>query len=162
MPRNVRFLGSLGLLCLVAVASATQVSQCSSAKFDNLTDNVLIGNCDKPPCRLRKNTKIPLTLKFQPGSQVKNLKQTVNANLLGLEFPFIGVDGSDACDRIYEEDGKTQNNCNFQDGKTYIFKNTIDVLQIYPRVKTVVHWALTDPTTGKDALCFEVPAKITN
>ncbi|XP_019771017.1 NPC intracellular cholesterol transporter 2 [Dendroctonus ponderosae] len=147
---------------LAALCSATQVNQCPNEHIADLESKVSIGACNKPPCRLRKNTKVPLTFKFQPEFNFKNLTQVVNANLLGIPFPFVGVDGTTACDKIYEEDEKTKNNCQFQKGKSYVFKNTIDVLQIYPRVKTVVHWSLTDPQTGKNAICFEVPARITN
>lgn len=58
----------------------------------------------------------------------------VNANVLGVPLPFVGVDGTDACSKIYEEDGTTKAGCNFEKGKTYVFKDNIDVLQIYPRV----------------------------
>ncbi|XP_030764221.1 NPC intracellular cholesterol transporter 2 [Sitophilus oryzae] len=152
------------LVCavLAATVSATQVSQCENGKIENLSKNVQIGNCNKPPCRLRKNTKIPLSFKFQAGPEIKSLTQQVNANIVGIPFPFVGVDGTSVCDKIYEEDGTTKNNCQFEKGKTYVYKNEIDVLQIYPRIKTVVHWALADTSSGKNAICFEVPARITN
>ncbi|XP_050295442.1 NPC intracellular cholesterol transporter 2 isoform X3 [Anthonomus grandis grandis] len=150
------------VLSLVVFCEATRVNQCPNAKIEGLEKKVQIGNCNKPPCRLRKNTKVPLILKFQPAAEMKNLTQTVNANILGIAFPFIGVDGTSACDKVYEEDEKTKNNCQFEKGKTYVFKDAIDVLQVYPTLKTVVHWSLTDSTTKKDAICFEVPARITN
>lgn len=64
-----------------------------------------------------------------------SLNQAVNANVLGVPLPFIGVDGTDACGKIYEEDGTTKAGCHFEKGKTYVFKDNIDVLQIYPRVR---------------------------
>ncbi|XP_050295440.1 NPC intracellular cholesterol transporter 2 isoform X1 [Anthonomus grandis grandis] len=150
------------IICAVNFVVTTNVQQCPNAKIEGLEKKVQIGNCNKPPCRLRKNTKVPLILKFQPAAEMKNLTQTVNANILGIAFPFIGVDGTSACDKVYEEDEKTKNNCQFEKGKTYVFKDAIDVLQVYPTLKTVVHWSLTDSTTKKDAICFEVPARITN
>ncbi|CAG9761856.1 unnamed protein product [Ceutorhynchus assimilis] len=158
----MKWLVLVALTGFVAVCAATQVNQCPNGKIDKLQEKIKVGNCEKPPCRLRKNTKVPLTMKFIPEYNYKNLIQTVNANIMGIPFPFIGVDGTNACDKIYEEDEKTKNNCQFQKGKTYVFKDSIDVLQIYPRLKTVVHWSLTDSESGKDAICFEVPAKITN
>ncbi|KAL1512790.1 hypothetical protein ABEB36_002320 [Hypothenemus hampei] len=152
----------LGIFGVLAVCTATQVSQCPGENFDQLQEKITVGSCTKPPCRLRKNTRIHLTMKFQPEFDYKNLTQVVNANILGIAFPFVGVDGTPACDKIYEEDGETKNNCQFHKGKTYVFKDGIDVLQIYPKVKTVVHWAIVDKASGKNVICFEVPARITN
>ncbi|KAF7279655.1 NPC intracellular cholesterol transporter 2-like [Rhynchophorus ferrugineus] len=157
----MRFSALVFVVC-VAAASATEVNQCENGNIENLSQKVQIGNCNKPPCRLRKNTKVPLSLTFKAGPEFTSLVQQVSANIVGVAFPFVGVDGTSICDKVYEEDGTTKNSCNFEEGKNYVFKNEIDVLQIYPRIKTVVHWSLTDPTTGKNALCFEVPARITN
>ncbi|KAJ8968986.1 hypothetical protein NQ314_001996 [Rhamnusium bicolor] len=131
-------------------------------KIEDLDDRVTVGACKKPPCRLRKNSAVNFVLKFKPEYDVTKLVNTVNANILGIPFPFVGVDGEDACDKIYKEDGTTKAGCNLKAGQEYVYKSSIDVLQIYPRIKTDVHWGLTDPNTKKDVICFEVPARITN
>ncbi|XP_066245768.1 NPC intracellular cholesterol transporter 2-like [Euwallacea similis] len=153
------FLVSCGL---VACTYATQVNQCSGVNTTNLEQEITVENCSKPPCRLKKNTKMNMLFKFQPEYPFTQLIQVVNAKIAGVSLPFVGVDGADACDKIYEEDEKTKNNCHFRKGKTYVFKDSINVLQIYPSVKLVVHWSLTDPQTGRHAVCFELPARITN
>lgn len=65
---------------------------------------------------------------------IKSLLNTVNANILGIPFPFAGVDGEDACKHIYNEDGTTKVGCNIKAGQEYVYKNEIEVLKIYPRV----------------------------
>ncbi|KAJ8924210.1 hypothetical protein NQ315_007001 [Exocentrus adspersus] len=151
------------VLGLVVCCTATQVKQCSNIErsIDDLNQRVSIGSCEKPPCRLRKDSVVNVILKFKADHDIKSLVNTVNANILGIPFPFAGVDGEDACKDIYSEDGNTKVGCNIKAGEEYVYKNSIEVLKIYPRVKTVVHWALTEPN-GKDVICFEVPARITN
>ncbi|XP_023021640.1 NPC intracellular cholesterol transporter 2 homolog a [Leptinotarsa decemlineata] len=153
----------LAVLCVVSYVLATEVRQCPNLgrTIDDLSNRVQIGNCKKPPCRLRKDTNVAVQIKFKPDRDIKSLKTTVNANILGIEFPFVGVDGTSACKDIYKEDGKTKVNCDLKAGEEYYFKSKIEVLKVYPRLKTVVHWALTDDE-GKDVTCFEVPARITN
>ncbi|KAG5871606.1 hypothetical protein JTB14_007926 [Gonioctena quinquepunctata] len=129
--------------------------------IEDLSKRVQIGSCKKPPCRLRKNTSITVHMKFKPDRDVKSLKASVSADILGIPFPFPGVDGTSACNDIYKEDEKTKAGCDLKAGEEYHFISKIDVLQIYPRLKTVVHWGLTDENE-KDVICFEVPARITN
>lgn len=69
---------------------------------------------------------------------VESLQNSVKARIAGLDLPFVGVDGVDACNNIYEQDGTTKAKCPLAAGKEYIYKNTIDVLQIYPSVSLVV------------------------
>lgn len=58
----------------------------------------------------------------------------VSAKIVGIPFPFIGVDGTDACKTIYKEDGMTLAGCPLKKGETYVFKNQFDILSIYPTV----------------------------
>lgn len=62
------------------------------------------------------------------------MKNNVFANIVGVPFPFIGVDGSDACGQVYTADGKAKAPCPLKAGTEYLYKNNIDVLEIYPRV----------------------------
>ena len=78
---------------------------------------------------------------------------------MGIPLPFIGVDGTSACENIYTEDGSQKLDCPLKAGETYLYKNQFEVLQIYPKLNLVVHWALTK--NNKNVVCFEVPAKIT-
>ncbi|CAH1999650.1 unnamed protein product [Acanthoscelides obtectus] len=53
---------------LVALGAATQVKPCSGVErtIDNLNERIQVGGCNKPPCRLRKDTSVGITMKFQP------------------------------------------------------------------------------------------------
>jgi Niemann-Pick C2 protein len=65
-----------------------------------------------------------------------------------------------ACNNFFEEDGVTKASCPLEKGKTYVYKNTFEILEVYPKVRVQVHWALTDAKTNKDIICFEIPARI--
>lgn len=92
---------------------------------------------------------------------VKSLKTSVSAVIVGIPLPFVGVDGTSACNNFYAEDGVTKIECPLKAGQKYVYKNAFDVLPLYPSLPALdVHWALTE-SNGKDLVCFEIPAKIT-
>lgn len=76
----------------------------------------------------------------------------------GLSLPFPGVDGTSACNNIYDETGKNKVSCPLLKGKTYIYRNSFKVLELYPKIQLIVHWALK--ADNKDIMCFEVNARI--
>lgn len=69
---------------------------------------------------------------------VTSLKNTVSANILGVPFPFVGVDGSDACKFVTKSDGSKVPDCKLKAGEEYQYKNSIDVLKIYPKVSKFI------------------------
>lgn len=92
---------------------------------------------------------------------VRELTTTVNAIVLNLPLPFIGVDGKSARNNVFETDGETKAKFPLKAGQQYIYKNSFKVLPQYPTIAALdVHWALTE-ANGRDLTCFEVPAKIT-
>jgi Niemann-Pick C2 protein len=68
-----------------------------------------------------------------PDEDVQSLKNNVNAKIVGIPFPFIGVDGTDACPQIFLPDG-SKAGCPLKAGQDYVYKNSFKVLDIYPRV----------------------------
>lgn len=123
---------------------------------------VSISRCKKNRCRLRKKSVVEIELKFTPDHNVKKLTTSVSAIILGVPLPFIGVDGTSACDNLYLDNGETKTNCPLKAGQNYLYKNSFEVLQIYPTIASLdVHWALKEGNNN-DLVCFEVPAKITN
>jgi Niemann-Pick C2 protein len=64
---------------------------------------------------------------------VPSLKNNVHAKIVGVPFPFIGVDGTDACPEIFLPDG-SKAGCPLKAGQEYVYKNSFKVLEIYPRV----------------------------
>lgn len=92
--------------------------------------------------------------------KVKSLTTSVYATIAGIPLPFIGVDGTGACDNIYAEDGKTKVGCPMEANKHYVYRRSFDVLSVYPKLAALdVHWALTE-RNNKNLVCFELPAKI--
>lgn len=91
---------------------------------------------------------------------IKKLTTTVNAIIAGIPLPFIGVDGTSACNNLYLEDGTTKTQCPLKAGQNYVYKNSFDVLPVYPSIsQLVVHWALVDGN-NKNVACFQLPARI--
>lgn len=117
-----------------------------------------MSSCEKGTCKLRRKSTVHITLKFTPDVDVKKLTTTVFANVLSIPLPFIGVDGTTACDKVFMEDGETPASCPLKAGETYVYKNSFPVLEIYPKLNMVVHWALT--YKDENIVCFELPAKI--
>lgn len=123
-------------------------------------EHISISNCPKPPCRLRRKTTTNVEFRFTPDKDVKTLRTEVNAKILGIPFPFLGVDNTNACGGIYTPDG-TKVSCPLKAGQEYVYKNKFDILEIYPKVKVNVHWALVNQDNER-ILCFGIPAKITS
>lgn len=124
--------------------------------------DVSISKCAKGRCRLRKKTKVTIEMKLNPDHDVKQLTTRVGAIILGIPLPFIGVDGTSACNNIYTEDGTQKVKCPLKAGEKYLYKNSFDVLSIYPTLpELTVHWSLKE-SNDTDLVCFMLPAKITN
>lgn len=83
---------------------------------------------------------------------------TVSADIFGVQVPFIGVDGTSACENIYLEDGATKTKCPLTAGQTYVYNKKFPILELYPKLNLVVRWSLT--SRNRDVVCFELPAKI--
>lgn len=148
-------------VALCASVQSSQVSKCKNGK--DLTDRneITLSNCDKPPCRLRRKTSVAIELKFQPEADTETLKNSVHAQILGLPFPFIGVDGTSVCDKIFDANTGAKASCPLKGGHEYVYKDSFKILEIYPKIKVNVHWALKNDN-DEDVLCFEVPARITS
>jgi len=147
------------VLGFLASGSAALYQQCQGGKQSkNLAETVEVSGCKKSYCRLRKKYRTSVQIKFTPEKEIKKLSNVVWANIAGIPFPFIGVDGTSACNKIYEKDTKVS--CPLKAGVEYTYKNGIDVLEIYPQIRATVHWALN--SERGDVACFEVPVRITN
>lgn len=88
---------------------------------------------------------------------VKELKTIVQAQIGGFDFPFVGVNGVTACNNLVDDTGKKAT-CPLKKGKTYTYRNSFKVEEVYPKIQLVVHWALQ--SENRDVMCFEVPARI--
>lgn len=74
-----------------------------------------------------------LLIHIVPDQDAPSIKNKVNAKIAGVPFPFIGVDGSNACSQVYFPDG-SKAGCPLKAGQEYLYKNTLKVLEIYPKV----------------------------
>lgn len=66
---------------------------------------------------------------------VDKILNTIHAYIAGVPFPYPGNDQTDACKNMYSEDGKNFVGCPLKKGQDYLYKNDMEVLQIYPRVR---------------------------
>ncbi|XP_037026345.1 ecdysteroid-regulated 16 kDa protein [Bradysia coprophila] len=147
------------LVCFVTLTLGTEVKQCKGSKTKKLDPSeVSVSNCNKGTCKLQKKTTVEVSLKFAPAKDLKTLTTSVYANVLNVPLPFIGVDGASACDKLFKEDGTTPSSCPLKAGETYVYKNSFPILEFYPKLNLVVHWALTH--NDENIACFELPAKI--
>lgn len=105
-----------------------------SARSFQSIKTVEISNCNKTPCKLKKNTKIAIQENFVPDHDIKDLTTSVHATILSVPFPFIGVDGKDACGNIYSTDGKKVG-CPLKAKTEYVYKNEFPILEGYPKVR---------------------------
>lgn len=97
----------------------------------------MISDSLTPHCTLFLNYFLLQNSEFSE-KDITSLRNNVFANIVGVPFPFIGVDGSEACGNIYTADGKTKADCPLKAGTEYVYKNAIDVLEIYPRVSLLL------------------------
>ncbi|GAB1862359.1 Ecdysteroid-regulated 16 kDa protein [Camponotus japonicus] len=149
---------ALVFAALVVFADATAVNQCDTGiPFEDSTQ-ISVADCDQPTCILKQGTTATIEIKLVPNRTIQNLVNEVSGILFNVPVPFVGVDGTDACENIYNTDG-SKAGCPLKKGVEYMYKNSFPVLTFYPRVSLVVHYALRE---GNDRLiCFEIPAKIT-
>lgn len=96
---------------------------------------VKITGCEIPPCKLKRRTTPAVEQKFVPDRDINNVMNSVNAAVLGVPLPFVGVDGTSACESIFNLDGSPAG-CSLKKGTEYSYKREFTVLPIYPTVST--------------------------
>lgn len=105
----------------------------SEIPFDDSTQ-ISVSNCERPTCNLKQGTTATITIRLVPNRTIQTLTNAVSALLFNVPLPFVGVDGTNACDNIYKSDGVTKVGCPLETGEEYLYINSFDVLPIYPRV----------------------------
>ncbi|XP_014223641.1 epididymal secretory protein E1-like [Trichogramma pretiosum] len=148
----------LALALFAAVATATNTKHCSNGKIQD-PNMVQIGDCKAPPCKLKKNTDVTIQYKFTPKEKVESLKVAVKASMMfGIKVPFVGVDGSQICDKIYRADNGQKVACPLAKDVEYIYKDSFPIKSYYPSLSTTVYWTLKN--SYKTVSCFQVAANI--
>ncbi|XP_032684571.1 ecdysteroid-regulated 16 kDa protein [Odontomachus brunneus] len=143
---------------LTVLAGATTVNNCENELPLKDGIRIMVTDCDVPTCLLKQGTKVTIQARFTPERVINSLINDVSALLFNVPLPFVGVDGTNACDNIYNVDG-SKAGCPMQPGVEYVYRNSFDVLSIYPRVALTVRYALREG--DNKVICFEIPSKIT-
>nr|XP_033339869.1 uncharacterized protein LOC117228277 [Megalopta genalis] len=99
------------------------------------SSQVKISGCDKPPCKLKRGTRAWVEQKFVAGHDTSTVTNSVFAMVLSVPLPFVGVDGTSACESIFNADG-TPASCSLKQGTEYIYKREFAILPVYPTVRT--------------------------
>jgi len=155
-------------ICLLVIVSAiccdaVRVRLCSGDKKGTakITD-VRISDCGRTPCKLKKGTDANFEVDFVASEDSAQAVNNVWATLAIIPVPFIGVHGTDACPQIFTTDdanSTTPAGCPLEAGKTYTYRNSFHIMDLYPAVSVKVEYGINDEN-GKMIMCFQVPAKI--
>ncbi|RZF42476.1 hypothetical protein LSTR_LSTR004395 [Laodelphax striatellus] len=159
VPVATLFLAALLQLHVTYVNGITNVKSCPKEKTV-AEGSVNVSTCEKLPCKLKHGTEVTIEMRFTPEENVTSVSNNIFAYVASIPLPWIGQDGLRVCDKIYNEDGATLANCPLTAGKEYLYKNSFDILRIYPTIPVKVHWALLDQKR-KALTCFEMDARIT-
>lgn len=155
-------LGQIILVCLLVtqILCITPINKCPGKAIEPV--KLEIGDCTKHPCMIKRNTSIPVDIHFKLERDARQLFSNVHANIISIPFPFIGVDGSNVCDTLYDTDGKTKVSCPLKKDHVYRYINKFNILDRYPKIALTVHWSLNENKNSREIVCFDLPAKITN
>ncbi|XP_067007805.1 NPC intracellular cholesterol transporter 2 homolog a [Anabrus simplex] len=157
----LKFVLVLAIVGVSAIA-AVDILECSEEKTKHSqADKIFVSSCaeNSKLCNLKKKTDVNLEVKFTAPENIEKLDNSVHAKLFGIPFPFIGVDGTSVCNKIFKASDGSKSECPLKAGEEYIYKDSFPVQEIYPKVRVQVHWNLLYGN-NKSAFCFEIPAKI--
>ena len=155
--KHIILIFSFSLIFAYWFVEGTKVRKCGTKTWED-TDAVYVSNCAKHPCILKRKTYTTVKYAITPENEIGNITNNVYARILGLPMPFIGVNGTSACGKIADKETGDKVQCPLKPGKTYLYTDRFKILNVYPRIKFIVHWELI--VQGKPILCFEVPARI--
>lgn len=156
--KRILFIFLFSFILAYVCVHGVRVKKCGTKGYQQ-DKNVYISNCARNPCILKRRTYTTVKYTITPQTELHNVTNDVYARILGLPFPFIGVNGTSTCGKYTVKGTGEKASCPLTPGRSYVYKDRFKILNIYPRLKLVVHWALKSPN-GEDILCFEVPARI--
>ncbi|GBM50437.1 hypothetical protein AVEN_53014-1 [Araneus ventricosus] len=140
--------------CITNGVYGLNITDCGTS--DNVTiHEILVSYCeDVELCPLIRGNTTILTIRFEVASVVKNLTAVVYGTLgdgdLFLNFPY---KHRDACK---EESGLK---CPLMPGKIHTYRASIEILKLYPKLKSVVKFELRGERK-KNLICILVPTRI--
>ncbi|KAL0274054.1 UNVERIFIED_CONTAM: hypothetical protein PYX00_006578 [Menopon gallinae] len=157
----MKFFNFLAFLIASLAFVLSVEGRCITGKHVLENEEVSLSSCDTLPCKLRKKSTVSVEVKFTPENDIQMLRNSVHAIILGVPFPFIGVDGNSVCGKIFDAKTGAKVACPLAKGGEYVYKDEFKVLEVYPKIKVDVVWSLRDQTNQAVA-CFQVPARITS
>ena len=140
------------VLCLSVISAQLKPTSCGSKRQAVTLKKFEIDNCTEFPCILTRGTNASLTMELAATSRITGLKLSIFGIISGKEVPF-SVNSNDHCKAAIK------GGCPLARGKSYTYKNSIQVLSQYPAISVSVRYQLND-VAGKPVLCVQWPAKI--
>jgi len=142
------------LFTLLGYCYCTNVPFTDCGSVDSVIQSVDITPCADPTfCELIKGQDATVTIVFKPNTQITSINVVVTGIINNVPVPF-PLPNPNGC----VMSGLT---CPLSAGSTYTYTQSIPVESDYPTIPLVIQWELKDQT-GKDTVCFLVPAYISS
>ena len=142
------------LIVVISLVESMEVNRCRK-KASGRIEKLEITGCDSYPCKLKKNSKPTINIKFKLRRRVNGLRLKIAGKLNGREIPF-SVDDSHHCQNTIVN---MPSKCILRKGSSYDYTFSLPILKEYPSLMVVVKYELVDKR-GRPVLCFSFPAKI--
>ncbi|XP_059620201.1 NPC intracellular cholesterol transporter 2 homolog a [Phlebotomus argentipes] len=136
---------------LFVTCRAVKIQDCGSKAGSFSKVEVTNCNMDAPPCILKRNSNVTISIEFTPDIECNDVTAVVHGDLLGVQVPF-PISNPNACQSPGVD-------CPIQPQTTYSYTATLPVLKSYPKVKVNVKWELQNAKKD-DIVCVIIPAKI--
>lgn len=138
---------------LIALSKAQKVNFKDCGSQVGKIEKLEVFPCTSFPCALKKGHSYTINITFVPTESTDICSAKVYGIIDGIKVPF-PIGQPDGC----KNSGLT---CPLQSGKTYVYTATLPVHAIYPSVKVLVQWILSDKATGGNMLvCLETLVQI--
>ncbi|XP_022330589.2 NPC intracellular cholesterol transporter 2-like isoform X2 [Crassostrea virginica] len=134
-------------LVLFSVCFADNVKFKDCGSVMGKIETVDVNPCPSEPCQLKRNTNVTITLDFTPNANSPTFKTVVHGIIGGVPVPFPTANGN------------VNPPTPVQPNQKLTYTNSIFVEPSYPKISLLVKWEIQD-STGKDFVCFVVPAEI--
>jgi len=142
-----------------AQLNTVAVSSCDGQQTGQLLE-VRVSNCASTPCILRKGSSVTIEMDYIPSTSTTRVTTGAFGRLNGIPLPFVGTNGTPACQKISSKQSRQLTGCNLNANEAYTYSNSFNILRIYPSTAVTVQWELIDALTRQPIACFLLPAKI--
>ncbi|XKL64554.1 hypothetical protein PGB90_004640 [Kerria lacca] len=149
-------------VCNVIVADIVEVRECQPIDGVQVPKPAIVDieDCQTPPCILKRGKNTDVSFTVSPENDIQQSSLVVIGKTMGMAKGYPGLDGSNACNIVYQMPEKTKINCPLQKDKEVMFKFSMPIKKVFPQVSLVMHSGIKDKATKKVITCFEVDMKI--